>query len=263
MESIVTALAAQQAELSGLLAPLDEAGWERPSRCEGWSVSDVVLHLAQTNEMAIASATGRFAESLETLASGLAAGDDRGPAGGGRSVGAVEDGAGLLVDAERGRPPSAVRARWQASVDGLDAALRRCDPHERLTWVAGQLSARTLATTRLAETWIHTGDVAYGLGVAVAPTERLRHVARLAWRTLPYAFAGAGRTLAGPVAFELTGPDGDPWDFLPDGEATTVIRGTGADLCLVAARRARRDDTDLRGEGPDADAVLDLVRTFA
>jgi uncharacterized protein (TIGR03083 family) len=49
----IEALAEQQAELSGLLADIDDSGWHRPSRCEGWDVADVVLHLAQTNEMAI------------------------------------------------------------------------------------------------------------------------------------------------------------------------------------------------------------------
>ena len=254
METILAALAAQQAELAALVAPLDETGWERPSRCEGWTVADVVLHLAQTNEMAIASAAGTFAATLETLAGGL---------DGSRSVGSVEDGAGLLVDQDRGAPPGEVRQRWQASVDGLDAALRACDPHDRVTWVAGELSARTLATTRLSESWIHTGDVAFGLGVDVAPTDRLWHVARLAWRTLPYAFAGAGRTLAGPVAFVLVAPSGETWDFVPDEEPATVIRGAGADLCLVAARRADPAVVDLRAEGPDAESVLALVRTFA
>ena len=175
----------------------------------------------------------------------------------------MEDGAGLLVDQDRGATPAAVHDRWQASVEGLDEALRTCDPHDRVTWVAGDLSARTLATTRLSEAWIHTGDVAFGLGVAVAPTDRLWHVARLAWRTLPYAFAGAGQTMAGPVAFVLVSPSGGTWDFVPDEEPATVIRGAGADLCLVAARRADPAEVDLRGDGPDADAVLALVRTFA
>ncbi|HEY5155130.1 MAG TPA: maleylpyruvate isomerase family mycothiol-dependent enzyme [Acidimicrobiales bacterium] len=257
METIVTALAAQQAELSALVSPVDAAAWALPSRCEGWTIADVMLHLAQTNEMAIASANGDFAASLETLAGGISTERTE------RAVGTVEDGAGLLVDEERGASATVVHDRWQASVAGLDAALRAGDPHRRVMWVAGELSARTLATTRLTETWIHTGDVAFGLGVDVAPTDRLWHVARLAWRTLPYAFEGAGRTLTGPVAFELVGPGGEAWDFRPDDAPTTVIRGAGADLCLVAARRADPAHVDLRGEGPDAAAVLELVRTFA
>ena len=145
----------------------------------------------------------------------------------------------------------------------LRAALVETDPHRRVDWVAGQLSARTLTVTRLAETWIHTGDVADAVGVTLTPGERLQHVARLAWRTLPYAFARAGRDLHGPVVFELDGPSGARWSFVPEDEPTTTIRGDGVELCLVAARRVDPEATGLRGEGPDAADVLELVRTYA
>ena len=85
----------------------------------------------------------------------------------------------------------------------------------------------------------------------------------LAWRTLPYAFARAGRELSGPVAFELAAPSGERWEFTPDTAPATVIRGDGVELCLVAARRLDPAATALRGEGPDAAAVLELVRTYA
>jgi hypothetical protein len=50
----------------------------------------------------------------------------------------------------------------------------------------------------------------------------------------------------------------------PDGEdAVTTIRGDGIELCLVAARRLDPADTELSGDGPDVDAVLELVRTYA
>jgi len=143
------------------------------------------------------------------------------------------------------------------------AALAGSDPHQRVTWVAGTLTTRTLAATRLAECWIHTGDVAGALGVEQVPTDRLEPVARLAWRTLPYAFAQGGRELSGPVEFDLRAPSGARWRFVPDGDALTRIEGPGADLCLVAARRVAPSQTALRGTGPDAEAVLDLVRTYA
>ena len=132
-----------------------------------------------------------------------------------------------------------------------------------MQWVAGELSARTLATTRLAETWIHTGDVAAALGVPHPPSDRLWHIARLAWRTLPYAFSRSGRALTGAVAFDLTGPRGEPWQFAPEGEPLTTIAGDAVDLCSVAARRVDPAQTDLTGTGPDAAAVLELVRTYA
>ena len=247
----IDALTEQQAELSKLLAGLSEADWSRPSRCEGWSIADVVIHLAQSNDMATGSARGRFAEVLAGLTDGL------GPAAD------VDEGADLMVRNERGRSGAEVRERWQASVDDLRAALEAVDPSTRVVWVAGELSARTLATTRLAETWIHTGDVADGLGVTIVPGSRLQLVARLAWRTLPYAFSRAGRELSGPVRFDLRGPEGEAWDLVPDQTPVTTIRGDGVELCLVAARRLPAAETGLAGEGPDAAAVLDLVRTYA
>jgi uncharacterized protein (TIGR03084 family) len=251
MASIMQGLEHQQHALTGLLEPLDDDGWRRPTRCEGWDVADVVLHLAQTNELAMGSATGRLAAVLEDLTAGAEPARN------------VDDGAALMVARQRGAPTSDLLARWRDGAAELRRVLLAADHHERVTWVAGELSIRTLAGTRLAETWIHTGDVADVLGSIVEPTDHLHHVARLAWRTLPYAFARAGRPAPGPVAFHLLGPTGEPWKLLPDQPAATTIAGAGVDLCLVAARRVAAANTALTGTGPDADAVLELVRTYA
>jgi uncharacterized protein (TIGR03084 family) len=168
-----------------------------------------------------------------------------------------------MVAQERGQPGPLVSRRWHATAEALRAELAAGDPHRRVVWVAGTLSVTTLATTRLAETWIHTGDVAAAFDVELPPTDRLWHIARLAWRTLPYAFMRDGREQVAPVAFRLTGPGGDQWDFLPAAEAETTIEGDALELCLVAARRIEPGATRLKSRGPDASAVLDLVRTYA
>ncbi len=251
MDPVVGDLAAQHAELAALLEDLSDAGWGAPTRCEGWDVSDVVLHLAQTDELAVASATGRFAEAAAEMSRG------------GEGVRSIDDGAATMVALERGLSNRQVFERWSEGASVLVDVVETMDLSARVTWVAGDLSARTLATTRLAETWIHSGDVADALGVSLVPTGRLRQIARLAWRTLPYAFASAGRTLAGPVAFRLVAPDGEPWDFLPDQPAVTSVSGSAVELCQVAARRIDASATSLRGQGPDAAEVLALVRTYA
>ncbi|MCU1486656.1 MAG: wyosine base formation [Actinomycetia bacterium] len=239
MEELLVDLTAQHAELAAVLSGLDEADWARPSRCEGWSVADVVTHLAQADELAVASLAGTFDGALGGAAN-------------------VDEWAAAVIDAEPDRTPAEVLARWTAATEASEAGLRASEPNRRVTWVAGTLSAQTLAATRLAECWIHTGDIA-----DLAPTERLRHVARLAWRTLPYAFTRAGRDLHGPVAFRLTGPSGAPWAFEPAEPATTVITGDGVELCDVAGQRRAAATTSLTGTGPDVAAVLQLVRTFA
>src|SRR4051794_37497674 len=180
-EDLLTALAAQDDELDRLLAGLDETGWARPSRCPGWSIADVVLHVAQTDEMAVASAERRFTERVAAFnnSAGVAAGAT------------VDDLAGLAVEAERGRPGHEVYQRWQAASAAQAKAFGACEAGTRLPWVKGEMAAISLATTRLAEAWIHTGDVAAGLGRDLVHDDRLRPIARLAWRTIPYAFQRA------------------------------------------------------------------------
>jgi uncharacterized protein (TIGR03084 family) len=240
VETIVAALEAQQAELTSLLG--DDA-WSRPSRCAGWSVADVVLHLAQTNEMAQASIDGTFGEWAKGFPS-----DARD----------VDDGAARLVARERGGPVDELRRRWLDGAARMCASFRAIDASARVPWVAGTMAARTLATTRLAETWIHTNDIA-----PVPPTGRLEHIARLAWRTIPHAFGRAGLPAPGPTAFRLSAPGGGTWRFEPDVAPVNVIEGDGVELCAVASRRVPPTDTSLRPSGPDAAKVLELVRTWA
>lgn len=251
MDAAVEALAAQQAELAALLGNLEEPAWHAPTRCVGWDVADVVLHLAQTDEMAVGSATGRFAAVTAELVDGL------------REVASIDGMVALMVEREKGGASTQLLARWSSGAARLLDALNAMDLATRVTWVAGDLTARTLATTRLAETWIHTGDVAGALSVELAPTDRLQPIARLAWRTLPYAFASAGRTMIGPVAFRLIAPSGEEWNFVPEEPVVTTIFGPATELCAVAARRVDPSATSLRGEGPNADDVLALVRTYA
>ena len=198
--------------------------------------------------MAVASVEGRldeYARAVGDLPPGIS----------------VDDLAGHLVERERTDPVSA-RARWRTAAADQLAAFRGADLDARVLWVAGELAARSLATTRLTETWIHTVDVAVAFGDPPAPTDRLWHTARLAWRTVPYALAQGGRAQHGPVAFELTGPDGEVWGLGGD-DALTVVRGTALALCTVAGQRGSAEDLGLTASGPDADAVLELVRTFA
>ncbi len=250
MNDILVGLAEQHAELAGLIDALNEPEWRLPTRCDGWDIADVLLHLHQTDLLALASLRGELTADLEAF---MFAGGDA----------AIDDAAAASVAHERGMSGSEIAARWRTSTAELRREFATVDPSTRLQWVVGRLSARTLAATRLSECWIHTGDVAEAMGVDLVPADRLRHVARLAWRTLPYAFAREGEQLNGTVAFDLVGPTGAPWQFGTEVDAATIVRGPGVDLCAVAGRRRLPDQTALVATGPDAEAVLRLVRTYA
>jgi uncharacterized protein (TIGR03084 family) len=261
MDDVLAALGEQHAELATVLAGRSEAEWRKPTPCAGWDVTDVVLHLVQTDRLAVASLDDTFGAVVESFAEALAANPPTDAATDGAF--SIDAAAAWQVAQERGAPGASVGAQWEAQAAALRARCAAADPHARVEWVAGRLSVRTLATTRLAECWIHTTDVATALGVTLAPGVRLQLVARLAWRTLPYAFARAGLAPPGPVGFALVGPDGEPWELGLDADPPTVVHGPAYDLCRVAARRVDPAATALRATGPDADAVLALVRTYA
>ncbi len=252
MDEILNALGAQHAELATLVDACTSADWQRPTRCDGWDVAAVLLHLAQTDELATASARGE----LDQYHDGFL-GDHE------RQTVSVDAAAAAQVEVDRAAGGDAIRQRWHDASRAMRWAFDSGDPHQRVTWVSGKLSMQTLATTRLSECWIHTGDIASALGVELEPTDRLRFIARLAWRTLPYAFQRAGTAMNGPVALDLVAPSGEVWHFDPEGPARTIIAGSAAEFCAVAARRLDPDATNLAGDGPDAAAVLRLVRTYA
>src|SRR5215210_684061 len=131
MDAILSALNDQDEELDGLLRDLDEAGWALPSRCPGWSIADVVVHVAQTNEAAVASAEGR-PEGVAAVFRDAARGA---PAGA-----SIDDVVALTVEAERGRPGKEVYDRWRAAAAAQTTALAACDPGARLPWAVGELS---------------------------------------------------------------------------------------------------------------------------
>src|SRR5437868_12459671 len=123
-------LGAEEERLEKILSGLDQAQWASASAADGWTIADVVLHLAQSEEAAAATAThGTLRGAL-----GAVTGDTTKPA--------------------------------------------------------------TLATTRLAEHWAHGLDIAGPLGADFPDTDRLKHIAWLAHRTLPYALSLAGQPAA-------------------------------------------------------------------
>lgn len=248
-DRVLDDLATQHAELHALIETLPDASWHAPTPCPGWDVADVVLHLAQSDEAAIATAEGR----LGALADGTLFDS---------SVADVDDLAERMVVEARAMSTQAVLDRWRSATTRLRAALTDTPPDRRVQWVVGTFTARTLATTRLAETWIHTGDVARAIGAEPAADDRIAHIARLAWRTVPYSFVRAGLAAPGPVGFDLVLPSGARLTLGLDDADTTVV-GSALDLCLVAGQRAAAVDTSLRATGPDAEQVLRLVRTFA
>jgi uncharacterized protein (TIGR03084 family) len=236
-------LEAEDERLEAVLAGLGAADWTAASAAAGWTVADVVVHLAQTDEAVTETAAGSGLIELWRTRQG--------------SLDAAVDQA---VRADTGAP-ALVFERWCRARRAALAALRQAEPDRALPWAATPLKPRVLATTRLAEHWIHGLDITGPLNVAFPDTDRLRHVAWLAHRTLPYAWSLAGSE-PHPVFCELTGPTGEVWTFGP-AEAPSAIRGPAGEFCRVGARRLAPEATHLTSEGPYAGAALRVLRTYA
>jgi uncharacterized protein (TIGR03084 family) len=118
-----------------------------------------------------------------------------------------------------------------------------------------------MATTRLAEHWAHMLDVVRPLGIPYPDTDRLRHVAWLGHRTLPYAFSLIGGQ-APPVFCELTGPSGTTYRYGPP-DAESSITGELGVFCRVGAHRVKPRESGLVTRGPQAGAALDVLRNYA
>lgn len=253
LDQVLADLAAETADLDALVAPLDDAGWRRPTPAPRWTVAHQIAHLAWTDEVALLAAADP--EGFRARLAELAGSGD----------------AGSIVDSAAAegaqRSPAELLAGWRAAHDGLLTALRALPQGSKLPWFGPPMAPASMATARLMETWAHGQDVADALGVTRTPTARLRQVAHLAVRTRDFAYRLHGLTPpAEPFRVELTVPEGvqpaEPWTWGPE-DAAQRVTGPALDLCLLAVQRVHRADTALVAEGPDADAWLDLAQAFA
>ncbi|MFE0047026.1 TIGR03084 family metal-binding protein [Streptomyces albireticuli] len=223
-------------------------GWAAPTPAPGWTVAHQIAHLTWTDERVVQSATDPegFAEEVRRAAASPGTFVDEGAAG-----------PAVLA-------PGVLLARWREGRAALLRVLAAVPPGTRLPWYGTSMSAASMATGRLMETWAHGEDIADALGVRRLPTARLRHVARIGVRARDYAYAARGLTPpAEEFRVELLAPDGRTlWTYGPE-DAAQRVTGPALDFCLLATRRAHRHDLALRAHGPDADRWLDIAQAFA
>jgi uncharacterized protein (TIGR03084 family) len=152
---------------------------------------------------------------------------------------------------------------WRESRDTLATTLLELPAGTKLPWYGPPMSAASMATARLMETWAHGQDVADALGARRTPTPRLRHVAHIGVRTRGFAYLNRG--LPVPVEqfrVELLGPDGELWTWGPE-DAVQRVTGPAVEFCLLVTQRVHRADTALVAVGEDATEWLTIAQAFA
>ncbi|MEV6754904.1 TIGR03084 family metal-binding protein [Streptomyces sp. NPDC051214] len=234
-------------ELDQLVGGLGAERWALGTPADGWTVAHQIAHLAWTDRAALTAVTDgdAFARLVEEA---LAAPDSFVDAG-------AEEGAA--------QPPGELLAQWRAGRDALLKALTAAPRGTRFPWYGPPMSATSMATARLMETWAHGQDVADALGVERAPTDRLRHIAHIGVRARDFSFGVRGLDApASPFRVELRLPSGEPWTSGPE-DAAQRVTGPALDFCLLVTQRAHRDDLGVRAQGADADRWLTIAQAFA
>jgi uncharacterized protein (TIGR03084 family) len=244
---IVDDLRAESDYLDGLVAELPTERWADPTPAPGWTVAHQIAHLHWTDRSALLAVTdpAGFGEVVEKALKAPDSFVDE----------AADEGARLA--------PGELLARWREGRAALDRALRAAPRGARFPWFGPPMSAASMATGRLMETWAHGQDVADTLGVVRAPTDRLRHIVRIGVRARDFAFGARGLPVPGEeFRVEVTSPSGELWSHGPEG-APQRVTGPALDFCLLVTQRAHRADLAVRAEGPDADRWLDIAQAFA
>jgi uncharacterized protein (TIGR03084 family) len=244
---MVAELHAESDELDAMVADLPEGRWAETTPAPGWTIAHQIAHLLWTDRVALTAVTDEegFAAVLAEAAKD--------------PTGFVDAGAEELALT----PPAQLLADWRQTRARLHEELLAVADGRKLPWFGPPMSAASMATARLMETWAHGLDVTDALGRPPSATGRLRHIAHIGVRTRDFAFAQHGLPApAEPFRVELAAPDGSTWSWGPE-DAAQRVTGSALDFCLRVTQRRHRADLALRAAGPDADRWLDLAQAFA
>jgi uncharacterized protein (TIGR03084 family) len=244
---IVDDLRAESDALDTLVAELPAQRWFTPTPAAGWTIAHQIGHLLWTDRVALTSITDQpgFADLL------AAASADPG--------GFVD----AAAEEEAGRPPAELLDDWRGTRARLHKELVAVDPGRKLVWFGPPMSAASMATARLMETWAHGLDVADTLGVHRPATNRLRQIAHLGVRTRDFAFAVNGLPVpAEQFSVELSAPDGSTWSWGP-ADAAQRVTGSALHFCYLVTQRRPRAALDVQAVGDDARQWLTIAQAFA
>ncbi len=252
LAGLLADLDAESADLDARVGPLPEAHWARLTPADGWTIAHQIAHLAWTDHIATLAAADR--DAFWAWMNGTVFMDpdhfvDRGTES-------------FLA------PPAELLDRWRAGRAALAEALAATPPSAKIPWYGTSMSRASMATARLMETWAHGQDVADALGHRRVPTNRLRHIAHLGFRTLGHSFLTHGRDVpAAPVRLERVAPSGSGaggmrseersdevgWRRLPGAPSERSQQGLGAGN--AQSEKHGDEDGPRRQPGPSGSAA--------
>lgn len=245
VDQVLVDLAGEVAAMESLLSSLSSTDWTTPTPVPGWNVADQVIHLGLFDRRAQWSMTDveRFNADLLEM----------------RTAGGVEG----IHDAERHRAPSDLFAWWSEGAAHLATAARSLDLSARCVWYGPSMSARSMLTARLMETWAHGYDIADAVGSVMPATDRLRHVAHIGVGARKFAYMANKREMPeGDVYVELLSPSGETWTW-GDASSENSVQGDALNFCLAVTQRRHVEDCQLVVQGSLATEWMSIAQAFA
>ncbi len=242
MRDILSDLVAEQQFLDQSLQRIPIKVWDLKTPNKPWTVRDTIAHLADFEELGADAING--GERVKEW----------------QSAPDLEASKKKAIKMGRAMRPQDVIEWWRGGRAKVVEPLSHMSGEDRISWIAGDMSARTFATFRLMETWMHGLDIYATLGIEVEDTPRIRHVCWLGWKTLAYAFKEAGEDYE-PVRVEVIGPGYSKWIYGPE-ETDQLIKGSASDWARIVVRRAKPKDTRLKVTGEHAERAMQVARAY-
>lgn len=243
--SIVSDYADEVAALNQILQSMSASAWETTTPAPGWNVADQVIHLGLFDRRAMWSITQPDVFVAD------------------RTAMATNGGVDAIHAAERRRSSTDLLSWWQQGSRELIESLSEIDMSQRCAWYGPSMSATSMMTARLMETWAHAHDISDALGHSVVPSMRLRHVAHIGVRAMPFAFAANKRDVPpGSVYVHLTAPDGSAWTW-GEPSSDSSVHGDALGFCQAVTQRRHVDDCGLSIIGEPASTWMSIAQAFA
>lgn len=236
--------------LHALIAPLDDADFERETQFKRWTINDVLQHLHFFNYAADLSLTDEAA--LLALLADLRA--------------AMERGETLVAYTDRqlkGLRGKALREAWHDYYTTMLDNFHAADPKRRVKWAGPDMSVLSSITARLMETWAHGQEVYDFLGVVRRDKDHIRNIVVIGNNTFGWTFSNRGEAVPEHRPhLRLTAPSGEIWLYNEPSDEN-LIEGSATEFCQVVAQTRNIADTTLRVVGETATRWMAIAQCFA
>lgn len=203
----------QRRRMADILGALEAEDWTVPSRCNGWSVQDVIAHLIGTNRFwalsirsALAGAPTRLLAAFDPVATPQ-----------------------LMVEPMRALSPAAVLDEFVETLDDLADAVGDLDP---ISWPRlaeappGHVALSAVVLHALWDAWVHERDIVLPLGLSpVEEADEVTACLLYAAALGPTLLAAGGSARSGTLAVHADSPT---VRFVVDAGATVVAREPAA-----------------------------------